>query len=102
MADIIEGPVIRVIDGDTFEMQVTREESNEYDYNQYERIRIADIDAPELGTRQGRIARDRLQNALQGKMVRCTVQTRDVYGRIVASVEVLRHREIGFTPLSLK
>ena len=90
MADIIEGPVIRVIDGDTFEMQVTRiGESNEYDYNQCERIRIADIDAPELGTLQGRIARDRLQQALQGRMVRCTVQTRDVYGRIVASVEVL-------------
>ena len=90
MADIIEGPVIRVIDGDTFAVQVTRiGESNEYNYNQYEHIRIADIDAPELGTRQGNIAKIQLQNALQGKMVRCTVQTRDVYGRIVASVEVL-------------
>ncbi len=91
MADIIQGPVTHVIDGDTFDMQVTHTgKFNEYDdYNQYERIRIADIDAPELGTRQGRIARDRLQNARQGKMVRCTVQTRDVYGRIVASVKVL-------------
>ena len=90
MADIIEGPVIRVIDGDTFDMQVAHtRKSNEYGYNQYERIRIADIDAPELRTWQGKIAKVRLQNALQGTIVRCTVKTRDDYERIVASVEVL-------------
>lgn len=91
MADIIQGPVTHVIDGDTFDMQVTHTgKFNEYDdYNQYERIRIADIDAPELRTRQGKIAKVRLQNALQGTIVRCTVKTRGVYGRIVASVKVL-------------
>lgn len=91
MADIIQGPVTHIIDGDTFDMQVTHTgKFNEYDdYNEYERIRIADIDAPELGTWQGEIEKIELQNALQGRMVRCTVQTRDVYGRIVASVEVL-------------
>lgn len=91
MADIIEGPVTRVIDGDTFEMRVTHVgESNEYDdYNQYERIRIADTDAPELGTLQGSIARSQLQRALQGKIVRCTVLTRDCYRRIIANVKVL-------------
>ena len=91
MADIIVGPVTRVIDGDTFEMQVTHVgESNEYeDYNDLERIRIANIDEPELGTLQGRNARVRLQNTLQGQIVRCTVQARDYYGRVVASFEVL-------------
>ena len=76
MADIIQGPVTHVIDGDTFDMQVTHTgKFNEYDdYNQYERIRIADIDAPELGTRQGRIARDRLQKcpSRQNGSLHCT------------------------------
>ena len=89
MADIIEGPVIRVIDGDTFEMQVTREESNEYDYNQYERIRIADIDAPELGTLEGLYAKQDIEDALLNTIVRCTVKTRGPHRRIIASVEIL-------------
>ena len=87
MADIIEGPVTCVIDGDTFEMQVTHVGNNEHGYYDSERIRIANINAPELGTMQGLIARNKLEKILLDRVVRCTVQTRDDYGRIVACVE---------------
>lgn len=90
MNDIIRGPVINIIDGDTFEMKVTHVgKNNKYKYNYIERIRIAGFNAPELTTPIGKIFKEFLKNMLLGKEVRCYVQTRDVYGRIVARIEVL-------------
>ena len=90
MPDIIQGPVINIVDGDTFDMKVTHVgENNKYEYNYEERIRIADIDAPELRAPGGKRSKDLLERKLKGKVVRCYVQTRDSYGRIVAEVKVL-------------
>jgi len=48
MADTIRGPVINIVDGDTFDMRVTHTgRNNQYQYNNEERIRIANIDAPD-------------------------------------------------------
>ena len=90
MADTIRGPVTNIVDGDTFDMKVTHVgKNNEHDYNDVERIRIADISAPELKQLGGEHSKDLLELKLKGKEVRCSVQTRDTYGRIVAYVTVL-------------
>ena len=90
MPDIIAGTVTQVIDGDTFDMQVTGlGRSNTYSYNSEERIRIAGSNAPELGTLAGAIAKTKLEKTLLHKNVCCNVEARDTYGRVVATVEVL-------------
>jgi endonuclease YncB( thermonuclease family) len=90
MADTIRGPVTRVIDGDTFEMTVTHVgKNNKEEYNDNETVRLAGVNAPELGTQAGEAAKDKLQRQLSGKEVRCAVQARDTYGRVVADVTIL-------------
>lgn len=90
MADTIRGPVTTVIDGDTFDMNVTHTgNDNQYDYSNAERIRITDIDAAELGSFGGYRDKEQLENAILGKEVRCYVQSRDTYGRVVAKVTIL-------------
>lgn len=90
MADTIRGPVINVIDGDTFDMNVTHVgNNNKYKYNDKERIRMAGGDAPELNTSGGVQAKQALENRLIGKEVRCAIQSRDTFGRIIANVTVL-------------
>jgi len=90
MSDTIRGPVISIVDGDTFDMKVTHTGlDNREKYNNQERIRIADIDEPELNTSAGQRSKEKLQRKLLGKEVRCTVQARDSYGRIVAKVRIL-------------
>ena len=90
MADTIRGLVTRVVDGDTFEMNVAYiGKKNAEKYDDSEIVRIAGIDAPELDTDAGKKAKAELTNRLSGKEVRCTVQARDTYGRVVADVEVL-------------
>jgi len=88
--DTIRGPVFNIIDGDTFDIKVTHVgKENLYKYNDIERVRIAEMDEPELNTLIGRRSRLLLQQKLQGREVRCYVQARDEYSRIVAKVQVL-------------
>lgn len=90
MTDTIRGPVIKIIDGDTFDMKVTHTgKDNKNKYNDEERIRIEGIDAPELGTPAGQKAKDDLERKYAGKEVRCYIQTRDDYGRLIAEVKVI-------------
>lgn len=90
MADVIQGPVTQVVDGDTFDMTVTyANPTNKIRYNHSERIRIASIDAPELNTPAGKRSKDALERKLKGKWVSCTVQARDTYSRIVADVKLI-------------
>jgi endonuclease YncB( thermonuclease family) len=89
MADVIKGTVTRVIDGDTFEMSVTSVNAPSGNrYNRTETIRIANVDAPELNTPGGQRSRDALERKLLRKNVACTVQARDTFGRVVASVRI--------------
>ena len=40
MPDVIQGPVINIVDGDTFDMKVTHVgKNNKYEYNDEERVR---------------------------------------------------------------
>lgn len=90
MTDTIRGTVTAVVDGDTFDMKVTYTgKENKVNYNNQERIRIAEIDAPELNTAAGKRSKEALEGKLKGKEVRCYVQARDTYGRVVAKVTIL-------------
>jgi len=62
---------------------------NTESYNDAERIRIAGIDAPEINTPGGLKAKQSLSNKISGKTVLCTVQARDTYGRVVATVKTV-------------
>jgi endonuclease YncB( thermonuclease family) len=90
MSDYFSGRVSRVIDGDTFDMAVERVGTdNKYNYNSVERIRIAGYNSSELGTAAGNMAKQSLYLKIGGKRVGVTVDSRDVYGRIVGSIQVL-------------
>ncbi len=90
MADSIRGPVTDVIDGDTFDIKVTHTgTNNQYEYSNTERIRITNIDAAELGSFGGYRDKNKLEKAILGKEVRCYVESRDTYGRVVANVKIL-------------
>jgi micrococcal nuclease len=69
--------VIRVIDGDTF-LTASRRRS----------IRLAGVDAPERGTRQGARAAQELRKMIQGRKVEVNAKARDTYGRAVAEVRL--------------
>jgi endonuclease YncB( thermonuclease family) len=90
MTDTIRGPVTNIVDGDTFDIKVTYTgKDNKTDYNKNERIRIVEINAPELNTLAGKREKKHLEKILTNKEVRCCVQARDTYGRIVAKVKIL-------------
>lgn len=89
MSDVIWGDVTNVVDGDTFDITVTHHgKTNTTKYNAQERIRIAEIDAPELGTAAGARAKATVERALNGKHVRCEIQARDTYHRLVCKVAI--------------
>jgi len=90
MVDVIRGIVVNIVDGDTFDMKVTHiGNNNNEEYNNEERVRIVDIDKPELRTPAGQRSKDLLERKLKGREIRCYIQARDTYGRIIAKVRVV-------------
>ena len=99
--DKLIGRVTKVTDGDTFEIsvnQVIRGSGRFFQYSSNEIIRIAGLNAPELNTLMGSIAKDNLNKKLNGKSVAVTIEARDVFGRIVGTVEI-RNSSIFSTTL---
>lgn len=87
MADTIIVTVRKVIDGDTFHAEVeAREAGNKEKYGASERIRIANIDAAALTSREGRTDKEKLEQAIRGKRLRCAVQSRDASGLLVCRI----------------
>lgn len=78
MADIIEGKVVRVGDGDTCIVQAEKGAS--------ERIRFLAIDAPELKQAFGTQSKKNLEQLILGKTVKVEFNRRDQYGRITGKV----------------
>ena len=71
--------VTRVLDGDTFMT------------NQRKRpVRLANVDAPERGTKRGAAATKALRDMIGGQTVSVDTVARDVYGRSIAKVKVGR------------
>jgi len=92
----VYGEIIRVIDGDTVELRVREVYSSKYVYlhNRVLKIRFADINAPELDTHEGVLAKEALINLLNQygwssclNIDDCGEPT-DRYGRYIAVVFV--------------
>ena len=75
----VVGKVVKVVDGDTLHVY-----SNKKNY----KIRLSGIDAPERGQAYGKRAKEHLEFLVAGKQVIAIVESKDRYGRYVASVKV--------------
>lgn len=87
----VYGRVVYVIDGDTIDVIVLKVFDQRYEVllNQKIRIRFADINAPELYTYKGKLAKRFLYSLIYGKYVYLNIDdlyTYDKYGRVVAVV----------------
>lgn len=71
VVSVHDGDTVRAIDGEQIE----------------HRVRLAGIDAPELGQAYGRVARDRLRELVLRQRVQVQVHDRDRYGRDLATLE---------------
>ena len=69
-----QSTVLRIIDGDTFELKTGT------------KIRLADLDAPEIKDCLGVNAKDKLQSLILNKTVKLEKETVDNFGRVVAFV----------------
>ncbi len=87
MADMLEGLVLDVVDGEVLELEVERVEADEpgrYGAREYIRLRFAsehDDDNEESAAV--------MELTYQNRRVRCFVEQRDADGRILGEVEVL-------------
>jgi hypothetical protein len=80
MLDTAIGPITRVIDGNSFQMQVTHiGNHNKYAYGDFETVCIA---TPEIPNPNATI----LSQSLVGRRVKCSVRHRDNYNRLYADV----------------
>lgn len=75
---VLYGKVIRVIDGDTFDLLSPG--------NTVRRIRLLDIDTPERGQDHYRVSKQALANMISAKHVRVTWSKTDRNGRILGTV----------------
>lgn len=73
-----EGRITRVLDGDTIEAQL--------DVGSKVRIRLAEMNAPELPTSEGYRAKNYLWTISWGKNVTIICSAKDKYGRFIADV----------------
>lgn len=75
-AQLLKGKVSHVYDGDTFRLNQPS--------GLFERIRLANIDAPEIKQSYGLLARCFLKKLIDKKVVEVDIITTDKYGRKVA------------------
>ena len=69
--------VTRVIDGGTFRTSCRKHS-----------VRLANVGAPEKGTKGGAKATKQLKSLIQGQKVEVNTVARDIYGRAIARVTV--------------
>ncbi len=77
-SDMLQGRVVRIVDGDTVVVLDTDKVQH--------RIRLAYIDAPESGQDWGTRAKQHLISLVGGKDVQVEIKTQDKYGRTVGKI----------------
>jgi len=87
--DEASGTVTNVVDGDTFDLRIV--ESDPRIIYEIERVRLGDVNSPEMGTAEGEAAKAYATEALLGKKVWLDIDDkskdgRDMYERILAVV----------------
>jgi len=88
-SDEASGTVTNVVDGDTFDLRI--EKTDPRIIYEIERVRLADVDSPEMSTPEGPLAKVYTTETLLGKKVWLDIDNkskdgRDMYERILAVV----------------
>lgn len=78
LAASVEGKVVNVHDGDTVTLLTKK--------NQTIKVRLGQIDAPEIGQAYGQSAKRSLSRLVSGRRVRLDKETTDRYGRTVGTL----------------
>jgi len=78
------GQVLRVMDGDTFEVMIELG----FGVTQKFVVRLDGIDTPELSTSKGRTVKELVRNLIENKNVILTDEGAEKYGRARASIEM--------------
>lgn len=73
------GRVTNIVDGDTFDVEIEKADPR-VNYS-VERVRLADVDSPDMKTGEGPAARDFTYSVLQGKKVYLDIDDRSAEGR---------------------
>ncbi len=80
VGDTLRGRAVKVQDGDTFDFL--------YGDNEKQRVRVAQMDAPEKSMTFGQKSKERFTELVMGKEIALVVNTVDRYGRVVGSVVI--------------
>ena len=76
----VDGRIVRIIDGDTGDIASACRRF---------RVRFSGIDAPELGTEAGELARDWVRSTFEDQAVTWSAVGVDVYGRFLGTASAL-------------
>ncbi len=94
MPDILEGTIRDVVEGEMLELEVDHVQSA--DRNQYgarELLRVTEIEQADRTDADDDEAAALMTLTYQNRRVRCYVEERDRFGRIIGEVEVLQPAE---------
>ena len=80
VGDTLRGRAVKVQDGDTFDFL--------YGDNEKQRVRVAQMDAPEKSMPFGQKSKELFTELVMGKEIALVVNTVDRYGRVVGSVVI--------------
>ena len=87
LEDLIKGIVVNIVDENMFDMKVTHVgHTVNGKYKPNERVHISALEGESLLAKR---SISDLEKLIGGKEVRCHVLTRDLFGRLVAKVQVL-------------
>jgi hypothetical protein len=87
MSDFVIGPVINIIDGSTFQINVTHiGVNNRFTYRDYETVTIPNDSSWRVSNRDNMLT---LNHAMIGRTMKCYVRYRDSYNRLYADCELI-------------
>lgn len=90
MADVLEGVVLDVVDGEMLELEVdTVSSQDHHQYGAHELVRVTESHLADWADADDAETAALLTLTYQNRRVRCYVEERDQLGRILGVVEVL-------------
>jgi micrococcal nuclease len=98
--DEASGIVTNVVDGDTFDIRIDKTDSRII--YEIERVRLADVDCPEMSTSEGPLAKECTYDMLLGKTVWLDIDDKGVrgpYGRLICLVYLDPNGGISFNQI---
>jgi len=85
------GTVTNVVDGDTFDIRI--EDTDSRIIYEIERVRLADVDSPEMSTPEGPLAKAYTTEALLGQKVWLDIDDKSEDGRVPEFCDLKKDRE---------